>query len=123
MNLPGVNSRIDMPEKASRVLAERESDTQAILKFCPLGRHLARRMVVLQAFEELLHENNPEREYSFKKRNFTEEMDPQTFRQVLVQAMRANPDINTKYFDKEDGLLMALNFKNPPGRLLRRQWT
>jgi hypothetical protein len=50
-------------------------------------------------------------------------MDPQTFRQVLVQAMRANPDVNTKYFDKEDGLLMALNFKNPPGRLLRRQWT
>jgi hypothetical protein len=63
MNLPGVNSRIEMPEKASRVLAERESDTQAILKFCPLGRHLARRMVVLQAFESLLHENNPEREY------------------------------------------------------------
>jgi hypothetical protein len=37
--------------------------------------------------------------------------------------MRLNPDINTSYFDKEDALLLAVNFKNPPGRLLRRQWT
>ena len=80
-------------------------------------------MVVLKAFEQLLQDNNPEREYEFKKRNFTEEMDPTTFRQVLVNAMKLNPDVNTAYFDKEDALLMALNYKNPPGRLLRRQWS
>ena len=50
-------------------------------------------------------------------------MDASTFRQTLVEAMRLCPDINTHYFDKEDALLLALNFKNPPGRLLRRQWT
>jgi len=33
------------------------------------------------------------------------------------------PDVNTAYYDKEDALLVALNFKNPPGRLLRRQWS
>ena len=37
--------------------------------------------------------------------------------------MRLGSDVNTQYFDKEDALLLALNFKNPPGRLLRRQWT
>ena len=37
--------------------------------------------------------------------------------------MRLNPDVNTAYFDKEDALLLALNYKNPPGRLLRRQWS
>ena len=37
--------------------------------------------------------------------------------------MRLCPDVNTEYFDKDDALLLALNFKNPPGRLLRRQWT
>ena len=36
MDLPGINNRFKMPEKATRILAERESDTQAILKFCPL---------------------------------------------------------------------------------------
>jgi len=30
------------------------------------------------------------------------------------------PDINTMYYDKQDSLLLAINFKNPPGRLLRR---
>jgi len=34
--------------------------------------------------------------------------------------MRRNPDVNTAYYDKEDALLVALNFKNPPGRLIRR---
>ena len=63
MDLPGINDRFKMPEKATRALAERESDTQAILKFCPLQRHLSRRLVVLKAFEQLLHDNNPEREY------------------------------------------------------------
>lgn len=47
-------------------------------------------------------------------------MDAGTFRQQLVEAMRLYPDVNTCYFDKEDALLVALNFKNPPGRLLRR---
>ena len=37
--------------------------------------------------------------------------------------MRLCPDVNTCYYDKEDALLLALNFKNPPGRLLRRQWS
>ncbi len=78
---------------------------------------------MLQAFEQLLKQENPEREYEFQRRNFTEELDPNTFRQVLVEAMRLCPDVNTQYFDKEDALLLALNFKNPPGRLLRRQWT
>ena len=50
-------------------------------------------------------------------------MDASTFRQVLVEALRLCPDVNTEYFDKDDALLLALNFKNPPGRLLRRQWT
>ena len=120
MDLPGINDRFKMPAKPTRVLAERESDTMAILKFCPLNTHLSRRLVVLKAFETLLQENNPEREYEFKSRNFTEEMDAATFRQVLTKAMKLNPDVNTAYFDKEDALLLALNYKNPPGRLLRR---
>jgi hypothetical protein len=41
----------------------------------------------------------------------------------LTDALSKYPDINTAYFDKEDSLLVALNYKNPPGRLLRRQWS
>lgn len=50
-------------------------------------------------------------------------MDAKTFRQVLVDYLKLCPDVNTAYYDREDALLLALNFKNPPGRILRRQWT
>ena len=33
------------------------------------------------------------------------------------------PEVVTDYYEMDDGLLVALFFKNPPGRLLRRQWT
>ena len=33
------------------------------------------------------------------------------------------PDVATKYYKEDDGLLVSMYFKNPPGRLLRRQWT
>jgi len=33
------------------------------------------------------------------------------------------PDVVTEYYERLDGLLVALYFKNPPGRLLRKQWT
>lgn len=37
--------------------------------------------------------------------------------------LRYQPDMAYQYYQNEDALLLALYFKNPPGRLLRRQWT
>ena len=54
-----------MPAKATRTQAERESDTNAILKRYPNVTHQGKRLVVLKAFEELLKSENPEREYEF----------------------------------------------------------
>ena len=79
-----------------------------------------KRLILLKYFEDLLKEHNPERTYDFLDRNFLEKYDSSAFRQIMVDAMRRNPDVNTAYYDKEDVLLVALNFKNPPGRLIRR---
>lgn len=66
-----------------------------------------------------------EREFSFLDRNFIEEFtDPNTMRQILSGAINSlRPDLITEYFEMDDGLLVSMFFKNPPGRLLRRQWT
>ena len=112
-----------MPERATRQKAERESDTSAILKYGPLQSSMTKRLIILKHFEDLLQSENPERTYEFKHRNCTEQLDAKTFRQVLCSQLRTNPDINTCYYDKQDALLLAINYKNPPGRLLRRQWT
>jgi hypothetical protein len=37
--------------------------------------------------------------------------------------LRFQPDLAYTYYPNEDALLLALYFKNPPGRLLRRQWS
>lgn len=37
--------------------------------------------------------------------------------------MLYEPSIITKYNDKDDSLQVALYFKNPPGRILRKKWS
>jgi hypothetical protein len=56
-------------------------------------------------------------------RNFVEKLDSLTFRQELALALKQRPDVVYQYYEREDALLLALYFKNPPGRLLRRQWS
>ena len=80
MDLPGINERFKMPKQATRQKAERESDTQAILKLYPKVTHQGKRLIILKAFEEMLKKENPEREYEFLRRNYIEDMDATTFR-------------------------------------------
>jgi hypothetical protein len=67
----------------------------------------------------------PEQTFNFLDRNFVEEYkDRGTMRQVLSQAMTdMMPDLVTEYYEMLDGLLIAMYHKNPPGRLIRDQWT
>lgn len=67
-----------------------------------------------------MKKENPERTYDFLDRNIVEKFTLETLRQIVAHASRANPDINYQYYEQMDALLLALNFKNPPGRLLRR---
>jgi len=70
----------------------------------------------------MMKEAQPERQYHFLDRNYMEEFkDPETMRQVLSNLiLTLRPDVSMKYHEMEDALLVALFFKNPPGRLLRR---
>jgi len=95
------------------------------VRFCQLPPNQTKRCLVLRAFERMMKSHVREREFSFLDRNFIEEYkDPNTMRQILSSAMNSlRPDLVTEYFEMDDGLLLSMFFKNPPGRLLRRQWT
>jgi hypothetical protein len=43
----------------------------------------------------------------------------QTLYRILIQ----DPQVIAKYNEKEDNLFLALYFKNPPGRILRKKWS
>lgn len=80
---------------------------------------------MLRALEGLMKEAMKERDFNFLDRNYAEEFkDPQVMRQVLSEALLlSKADVATKYYDMGDGLLVSMFYKNPPGRLLRRQWS
>ena len=123
--IPGVNYRQGMPKAASQSRARRESDVDQIVQYCQLPASQTKRCLILKAFENMMQESQPEREFHFLDRNYMEEYkDSNTMRQVLSTAMsQLQPDVETQYYEKDDGLLIALFFKNPPGRLMRKQWT
>ena len=102
--------------------AHRDSDSDQIAQFCQLPPNQTKRCLVLQAFEKMMKKNLPEREFSFLDRNFIEEYNsPNTVRQILSAAInQLRPDTMSEYYELDDGLLVSLYFKNPPGRLLRR---
>jgi hypothetical protein len=71
----------------------------------------------------MLKAKEPERDFFFLNRNFVEKYDQKTLRQQLASLLRLQPDLAYSYYPNEDALLLAVYFKNPPGRLLRRQWS
>lgn len=64
-----------------------------------------------------------ERDWCFLDRNYVEKLDEVALRQRLADCFVLRPDIKTQYYEREDALLLVVYFKNPPGRLCRRQWT
>lgn len=140
MKLPTVNSKtLATQHQAAKQIAETEADMQEIVSYCKdLPENQAKRMIILKQMQDLMHSNNPERTYNFMDRIFLESYDLETFQQLLNDMLILEPDVLTCYLDpkpaahKKDCLsliknnttmIMALNFKNPPGRILRRQWT
>jgi hypothetical protein len=114
-----------MPAKETKTKAVREADQEAILQFCGLPAAMTKRCLILKAFERMMLKQQPEQTFQFLDRNFVEEFhDKTTMRQVLSQTLtQMTPDMVTEYYEMLDGLLVAMYHKNPPGRLLRDQWT
>jgi len=114
-----------MPALATKKQAVREADQDAIIQYCNLPESQTKRLLILKAFERMMSKKQPEQSFHFLDRNFLDQFkDRDTMRQVLSTSMIClQPDVVTDYYEQLDGLLVALYFKNPPGRLMRTQWT
>ena len=112
-----------MPAKPPQHKAQRESDLSSILSFSSLPQSETKRALALRSLEQLMKSLEPERDFFFLDRNFVETFDQATLRQQLASFLRLQPSIAYSYYPSEDALLLALYFKNPPGRLLRKQWS
>ena len=120
--IPGQN-RENMPEHAELPLSVRKSDVNEMITFSTIGDQQMQRALILKDFETMMTDKESEREWKFFDRYYAKPLSKDALKYELSQSMLLNPEIATQYCAREDALLCALYFKNPPGRIIRNQWS
>lgn len=120
--LPGT-ARYGMQTDAQKSLPVRKAEINEIITFSTIGAEQTERALILKAFGNFMREKESERDWNFFDRNYVRPLTQDALKVELSRYLLLNPNIATKYYDKEDGLLVCMYFKNPPGRILRKQWS
>jgi len=120
--LPGTN-RVGMPHHPKKSNAQRKAEINEITTFSTIGSEQIQRALILKEFGELMKEKEQERDWNFYNRNFWKELTKDAVKYELSRAFLLDPNVATQYNEREDGLLVSLYFKNPPGRIMRKQWS
>lgn len=120
--LPGTN-RVGMPQNPIKSNPQRKAEINEITTFSTIGSEQIQRALILKEFAELMKEKEQERDWKFYDRNFCKELTKDAVKYEFSRAFFLNPNVATKYNEREDGLLVSLYFKNPPGRIMRNQWS
>jgi hypothetical protein len=122
LTLPSVSSH------AQQVLPvpERMAVKNEIKAFCPFDHDALERALKLHKLEDMMKQDQKANELSWKflrDRQFVIEMQRDTVLNSLASDLLLHPDLATHFDPINNSLLLALYFKNPPGRIIRKQWT
>jgi hypothetical protein len=120
--VPGIRRHL-MPEIPEKSESLRGSERTEIYPFSSLPIPELERALMLFTLENAMKSVQPEREWSFGDRKYEEKLTTPVLVQTLSKALLFDPDVLAHYYARTDSLLLALFFKTPPGRILRRQWT
>ena len=119
VQLPGVN-RYMMPPAKDVNLRKSKQQQQERLITQDLDNFNHRKHLV--TFERLLKQFQPKRSWDLKNRVYEERLDADCLRQALNESFLLDSHTLTHYDEDYDRLYLIVVFKNPPGRILRRQW-
>lgn len=78
---------------------------------------------MISKFEEYMKEIENERVWNFSDRIYQERHNKNTLSQTLYKALLFDPNLISKYNEREDNLYLLIYYKNPPGRIFRKKWT
>ncbi|CAI2364424.1 unnamed protein product [Moneuplotes crassus] len=120
--LPGTR-REGMPESPELSLPKRKADINEIVSFSTIGSEKIQRALWMKEIADLMKDKEPEREWEFYDRNYWKALSKDAVKYEISRYLLLNPNIATKYSSREDGLFVSLYFKNPPGRIMRNQWS
>ena len=122
IKIPGID-RNQMPEKPEKSENLRKAEKSQMHPFISFEVSDFERFSLLEAFENMMKEKESERNWNFGDRIYEERYAKNTLSQSIFKTTLLEPEMSTKYYDKEDALLVSLYFRNPPGRILRKKWT
>ena len=122
ITLPGVERNL-MPERSLKSENLRKAEKSQMHPFISFETTDCERFQLIELFETIMKEQEKEREWNFGDRIFEERLNPNVLKQRLYHSLLYGPDLQARYYDQEDALLLALYFRNPPGRILRKKWT
>ena len=109
-----------VPEKSKRL---RDAERPDIYPFCSLPIEDVERGLKLQAMEEMMQSREPELVWDFLEMSFEERLRKDTLIERISGLLLLEPDLIQKYFSRDDSLLLAIYFKTPRSRVVRKQWT
>ncbi|CAD8197924.1 unnamed protein product [Paramecium octaurelia] len=119
---PGID-RQGMPEIPEKSEKMRKAIKAKLHPFVNVDVNEFERRQLLLQFEELLKENEPEKEWHFGDRIYMERHNRNTLRQKFYEALLNDPQVIMKYLPDDDALMICCYYKNPPGRTLRKKWS
>jgi len=121
LKLPGFDRNL-MPSYPEKSEPLRKAEKAQMHPFISFEISDFERFQMLEFLENLLKEKTA-REWNFGDRIYEERLDSNILRQKLYQTLLFDPEIYSQYNNKDDSLLLGVNFVNPPGRIIRKKWT
>ena len=100
----------------------RSSQTTSLQHFSKFSSTYFERCSNILEFENLLKKIHPERTWDLGDRQYEECFSKVDFSQVFLQMKMYDPEILTEYIERTDSLLVAVLFRTPPGRIIRKAW-
>ncbi|CAG9328564.1 unnamed protein product [Blepharisma stoltei] len=120
LRVPGTKRYMmpDIPQK-SQVL--RDAERCEIYPFSSLEYPELERALLITKFEQIMAEFTG-CSFDFSDREYTEKMNELILGQTISKALISEPDIITGYYQRDDSLLLALQYKILDGRSNQRVW-
>jgi len=121
LKTPGVD-RTSMPNFAEKSSLKRVAEMPEIYPFSTIPVEELERAMLLKTLEDQFISKEPDFQWNFFDRCIEEKYNNKTLIQELSDALLWEPDMISKYFSRDDCLLLGIYQKMPVDKSYNKQW-
>lgn len=121
LKTPGID-RTGMPSVSEKSRLRREAETPELYPFSTIPIEELERALMLKSLEEQFQSKEPDFNWNLFDRSIEERFPKKALIQELSDALLWEPDTISKYFSRDDSLLLAIYQKLPSDKSYTKQW-